>query len=55
MAVQMDSACSFAYYNRGVCFHELRDYELVTILSTLHPLFQNGNVYRKEHTETCKG
>uniref|UniRef100_A0A671LE92 Tetratricopeptide repeat domain 6 n=1 Tax=Sinocyclocheilus anshuiensis TaxID=1608454 RepID=A0A671LE92_9TELE len=28
MAIQLDSACSFAYYNRGVCFHELRDYEL---------------------------
>lgn len=55
MAIQLASACSFAYYNHGVSFHELRDYELVTFLfisPLLHLLFQISNACRIIYTET---
>lgn len=39
MAIHLDSTCSFAYYNRAVCFQELRDYELVTLFLFMSLLF----------------
>jgi Tfp pilus assembly protein PilF len=29
MALRIDKTCSFAHYNRGVCYQQLKEYELV--------------------------
>lgn len=34
-AVEIDNACSFAYYNRGVCYQQLQEYELVSAIFQL--------------------